>query len=111
MELTSEFNLFVIEDAAQGVDSYYTCKDGRRLALGSIRNLATFSFHETKNISSGEGGLLAIHDEQFVHRAEILFEKGTNRASFFRGEINMDALILDLLFYHQILLLLFYGLK
>lgn len=88
MELASEFNLFVVEDAAQAVDSYYTSKNGKKLPLGSIGNLATFSFHETKNISSGEGGLLAINDDQFVKRAEIIWEKGTNRASFFRGEIN-----------------------
>lgn len=88
MDLASEFNLFVIEDAAQAVDSYYTSKDGRKIALGSIGNLATFSFHETKNISSGEGGLLAINDDRFVKRAEIIWEKGTNRASFFRGEVN-----------------------
>ncbi|WP_339753937.1 dTDP-4-amino-4,6-dideoxygalactose transaminase [Algoriphagus aquimarinus] len=88
MELASEHNLFVIEDAAQAVDSYYTSRNGKRLPLGSIGHMATFSFHETKNISSGEGGLLAINDEQFVHRAEIIWEKGTNRASFFRGEIN-----------------------
>lgn len=88
MDLASEFNLFVIEDAAQAVDSYYTSKNGRKLALGSIGNLATFSFHETKNISSGEGGLLAINDDRFLKRAEIIWEKGTNRASFFRGEVN-----------------------
>jgi len=88
MELASDHNLFVIEDAAQAVDSYYTSRNGDKLPLGSIGHLATFSFHETKNISSGEGGLLAINDERFVTRAEIIWEKGTNRASFFRGEIN-----------------------
>ena len=88
MELAEAHNLFVIEDAAQAIDSYYTSKSGKRYPLGSIGHLATFSFHETKNISSGEGGLLAINDEQFVSRAEIIWEKGTNRASFFRGEIN-----------------------
>jgi len=88
MDLASAHNLYVIEDAAQAIDSYYTSRNGQRLPLGSIGHLATFSFHETKNISSGEGGLLAINDEQFVHRAEIIWEKGTNRASFFRGEIN-----------------------
>lgn len=88
MDLAAAHNLFVIEDAAQAVDSYYTSRNGEKLPLGSIGHLATFSFHETKNISSGEGGLLAINDEQFVHRAEIIWEKGTNRASFFRGEIN-----------------------
>jgi dTDP-4-amino-4,6-dideoxygalactose transaminase len=88
MDLASAHNLFVIEDAAQAIDSHYTSRSGQRLPLGSIGHLATFSFHETKNISSGEGGLLAINDEQFLHRAEIIWEKGTNRASFFRGEIN-----------------------
>jgi dTDP-4-amino-4,6-dideoxygalactose transaminase len=88
MDLALAHNLFVIEDAAQAIDSYYTSRSGKKLPLGSIGHLATFSFHETKNISSGEGGLLAINDEQFVHRAEIIWEKGTNRASFFRGEIN-----------------------
>ena len=88
MDLAAAHKLFVIEDAAQAVDSYYTSRTGTKQALGSIGHLATFSFHETKNISSGEGGLLAINDEQFVQRAEIIWEKGTNRASFFRGEIN-----------------------
>lgn len=83
MEIAQKHNLIVIEDAAQAVDSYYK---GR--PLGSIGHLAAFSFHETKNIIAGEGGLLAINDEQFVHRAEILWEKGTNRAEFFRGEVN-----------------------
>ena len=57
-------------------------------ALGSIGHLSAFSFHETKNIISGEGGMLAINDDRFIQRAEIIWEKGTNRASFFRGEIN-----------------------
>jgi len=83
MELAAKYNLFVIEDAAQAIDSYYKGKP-----LGSIGHLAAFSFHETKNIIAGEGGLLAINDNQFVDRAEVLWEKGTNRASFFRGEIN-----------------------
>lgn len=88
MELASKYNLLVIEDAAQAVDSFYTGKDGVVKALGSIGHLAAFSFHETKNIISGEGGMLAINDERFIHRAEIIWEKGTNRAEFFRGEIN-----------------------
>lgn len=83
MELANRFNLFVIEDAAQAIDSFYK---GR--PLGSIGHLATFSFHETKNIISGEGGMLVINDENFMERAEIIWEKGTNRAAFFRGEIN-----------------------
>lgn len=88
MEIATKHNLFVVEDAAQAIDSYYTGKDGVKKALGSIGHLAAFSFHETKNIHSGEGGLLAINDEQFIRRAEIIWEKGTNRAEFFRGEVN-----------------------
>lgn len=83
MTIAKKHNILVVEDAAQAVESFYNGKP-----LGSIGHLATFSFHETKNISSGEGGLLAINDEQFCERAEILWEKGTNRSQFFRGEIN-----------------------
>ena len=83
MEIANRHNLLVVEDAAQAVDSYYK---GR--ALGSIGHLGCFSFHETKNIISGEGGMLTINDERFVRRAEIIWEKGTNRAEFFRGEVN-----------------------
>ena len=88
LNLANKYNLIVIEDAAQAIDSYYSFKDGTRKALGSIGHLSAFSFHETKNIISGEGGMLAINDEKFIHRAEIIWEKGTNRAEFFRGEIN-----------------------
>jgi dTDP-4-amino-4,6-dideoxygalactose transaminase len=88
MELADKYNLFVVEDAAQAIDSFYTGKNGVKRALGSIGHLAAFSFHETKNIISGEGGMLAINDESFVDRAEIIWEKGTNRSSFFRGEVN-----------------------
>lgn len=88
MELAKKHNLFVVEDAAQAIDSYYTGKDGIKKPLGSIGHLAAFSFHETKNIISGEGGMLAINDEQFINRAEIIWEKGTNRSSFFRGEVD-----------------------
>lgn len=88
MELAAKYNLLVIEDAAQAVDSFYIGKDGVKRALGSIGHLAAFSFHETKNIISGEGGMLTINDERFIHRAEIIWEKGTNRAEFFRGEVN-----------------------
>lgn len=83
MSLAKKYNLYVVEDAAHAIDSYYK---GRR--LGSIGHLSTFSFHETKNIISGEGGMLVINDKKFNKRAEILWEKGTNRASFHRGEIN-----------------------
>ncbi|WP_216689921.1 dTDP-4-amino-4,6-dideoxygalactose transaminase [Hymenobacter siberiensis] len=83
MEIANRHNLFVVEDAAQAIDSYYKGK-----ALGTIGHLAAFSFHETKNIISGEGGMLAINDERFAARAEIIREKGTNRSSFFRGEVD-----------------------
>lgn len=83
MDIANKHNIFVVEDAAQAIDSYYKGK-----ALGSIGHLGTFSFHETKNIISGEGGLLTINDERFVDRAEILWEKGTNRSAFFKGEVD-----------------------
>ena len=83
MEIANKYNLIVVEDAAQAIDSYYK---GR--PLGSIGHLSAFSFHETKNIIAGEGGMLAINDERFIRRAEIIWEKGTNRAEFFRGEVN-----------------------
>lgn len=88
MELATKYNLLVIEDAAQAIDSFYTSKDGVQRALGSIGHMAAFSFHETKNIVSGEGGMLTINDDRFINRAEIIWEKGTNRAEFFRGEVN-----------------------
>lgn len=83
MAISKEFNIPVVEDAAQAIDSYYNDKP-----LGSIGTFGTFSFHETKNIISGEGGMLVINDEKYIQRAEIIREKGTNRASFFRGEVN-----------------------
>jgi len=83
MELANKHNLFVIEDAAQAIDAYY-----HNRALGSIGHLACFSFHETKNIVSGEGGLLVINDKRFIQRAEVLWEKGTNRSAFIRGEVD-----------------------
>ena len=88
MSLATKYNLFVIEDAAQAIDSYYKGSDGVKKALGSIGHMAAFSFHETKNIISGEGGLLAINDDQFIDRAEIIWEKGTNRSAFFRGDVD-----------------------
>ena len=83
MELAEQHNLLVVEDAAHAVQSYY--KDE---PLGSIGHLGTFSFHETKNIISGEGGMLAVNHEPFLDRAEIIWEKGTNRAAFHRGEVD-----------------------
>jgi len=88
MALAERYGLFVIEDAAQAIDSYYTGADGRKRPLGSIGHLSAFSFHETKNVISGEGGMLVINDPRFADRAEIIREKGTNRSAFFRGEIN-----------------------
>lgn len=81
MELAEKHKLYVIEDAAQAIDSYYKDKP-----LGSFGHLAAFSFHETKNVISGEGGMLVINDDRFIKRAEIIREKGTNRSAFFRGE-------------------------
>jgi dTDP-4-amino-4,6-dideoxygalactose transaminase len=88
MDIAQRYDLYVVEDAAQAIDSFYTGRDGVARALGSIGHLAAFSFHETKNIISGEGGMLAINDMQFAKRAEIIWEKGTNRSSFFRGEVD-----------------------
>lgn len=83
MAVAEKYSLFVVEDAAQAIDSYCNGQP-----LGTIGHLAAFSFHETKNIIAGEGGLLAINDERFFSRAEIIREKGTNRAKFFRGEVD-----------------------
>lgn len=84
MEIANKYNLYVIEDAAQGMMSKYKGK-----SLGTIGHLGTYSFHETKNYTSGgEGGLLIINDEKFIERAEIIREKGTNRSKFFRGMVD-----------------------
>lgn len=83
MNLATRHNLLVVEDAAHAIDSYYKGKP-----LGSIGHFGTFSFHETKNIISGEGGMLCVNDERFIRRAEIIWEKGTDRAAFSRGEVN-----------------------
>jgi dTDP-4-amino-4,6-dideoxygalactose transaminase len=88
MSLAKQYNLFVVEDAAQAIDSYYIGKDGLKKPLGGIGHLSAFSFHETKNIISGEGGMLVVNDAQFAQRAEIIWEKGTNRSAFFRGEVD-----------------------
>ncbi|MFN5675484.1 MAG: dTDP-4-amino-4,6-dideoxygalactose transaminase [Bacteroidota bacterium] len=88
MEIANENKLYVIEDAAHAIDSYYIGKDGVKKPLGSIGHMAAFSFHETKNIISGEGGMLVVNDERFVKRAEIIWEKGTNRSAFFKGEVD-----------------------
>lgn len=88
VEVCKKHNLIIIEDAAQAIDSYFTFSNGEKKALGSIGDLGAFSFHETKNIISGEGGMLTINNEKFIERAEVIWEKGTNRSQFFRGEIN-----------------------
>lgn len=87
-DFAHKYNLLIIEDAAHAVDSSYIDSIGNKKPLGSIGHLACFSFHETKNIQCGEGGMLVINDERFVRRSEIIWEKGTNRAAFFRGEID-----------------------
>ncbi|WP_321332041.1 dTDP-4-amino-4,6-dideoxygalactose transaminase [uncultured Bacteroides sp.] len=84
MEIAHKHGILVVEDNAQGLDSFYK---GR--PLGGIGDFGCVSFHETKNITAGgEGGLLVVNNEQFVRRAEIIWEKGTNRAEFFRGMVN-----------------------
>ncbi len=90
MDIAKRYHLYVVEDAAQGIQSTY-----KGQALGTIGDYGCFSFHETKNLSMGEGGALLIKDPKNVERAEIIREKGTNRSKFFRGEIDkytwMDA--------------------
>lgn len=88
MEIAKANNLFVIEDAALAIDSFYLEENGNKKPLASIGHFGTFSFHETKNIISGEGGALIINDTEFIQRAEIIREKGTDRARLFRGEID-----------------------
>lgn len=90
MALAKKYDLWVIEDAAQAIDAYYLSSkhNSTTKVLGSIGHFGCFSFHETKNITSGEGGMLVINDERFIRRAEIIWEKGTNRAEFFRGKVN-----------------------
>ena len=84
MALADKYHLLVVEDAAQALDAYY-----KGCPLGTIGHLGAISFYETKNVTAGgEGGLLLVNDERFIRRAEIIWEKGTNRAEFFRGEVN-----------------------
>ena len=83
MQFANERGILVVEDAAHSIDSYY-----KNRPLGGIGHLGAFSFHETKNISSGEGGMLVVNDERFLRRSEIIWEKGTNRAEFYRGMVN-----------------------
>jgi dTDP-4-amino-4,6-dideoxygalactose transaminase len=83
MKLAHEHNLLVVEDAAHSIDSFHNGKP-----LGGIGHFGTFSFHETKNIICGEGGMLVVNEDQQIKRAEIIWEKGTDRAAFYRGEVN-----------------------
>lgn len=83
LAVAKKYNLSVIEDAAQAIDSYY-----KGIPLGTLGNLATFSFHETKNIIAGEGGMLVVTDPAFHKRADVIWEKGTNRKAFFNGEVD-----------------------
>jgi dTDP-4-amino-4,6-dideoxygalactose transaminase len=82
-EITDRNNIFLIEDSAHSIDSYY-----KGIPLGSIGDFSAFSFHETKNITAGEGGMLIVNDGEYADRAEILREKGTNRAKYLKGEVN-----------------------
>jgi dTDP-4-amino-4,6-dideoxygalactose transaminase len=88
MAIASKYKICVVEDAAQAIDSFFIDSSNNRKSLGSIGHLSAFSFHESKNIQCGEGGLLVINDDRFNSRAEIIWEKGTNRAAFFRGEVD-----------------------
>jgi dTDP-4-amino-4,6-dideoxygalactose transaminase len=81
MQIAKKHTLYVVEDAAQAIDSYY-----KGQPLGGIGDFGTFSFHETKNIIAGEGGLLVVNNKKYIDRSEIIWEKGTNRSAFFRGE-------------------------
>jgi dTDP-4-amino-4,6-dideoxygalactose transaminase len=83
MDIAQKHGLYVVEDAAQGVNAKYGDK-----FLGTIGDIGTYSFHETKNVISGEGGAIVINNEKFVERAEIIRDKGTNRSKFFRGEVD-----------------------
>lgn len=83
LKLCKKYGLFLIEDCAQSIDSFY-----RGVPLGSFGDAATFSFHETKNVIAGEGGCLVVNNPDWVKRAEIIREKGTDRSAFFRGEVS-----------------------
>ena len=87
-KIARKYGIWLIEDAAQAINSYYRGEDKSERALGSFGDLAAFSFHETKNIISGEGGMLVINDPALFQRAEIIWEKGTNRSAFYRGEVD-----------------------
>jgi len=88
LTLARSNSIWVVEDAAQAIDAFFTNSKGEKCALGAVGHLGAFSFHETKNIMCGEGGLLSVCEPYFKERAEIIWEKGTNRSQFFRGEID-----------------------
>ncbi|MDN3687842.1 dTDP-4-amino-4,6-dideoxygalactose transaminase [Cyclobacterium jeungdonense] len=87
LDLCKKYGLFLIEDAAAALDGYYLAKDGDALPLGSMGDFATFSFHETKNISCGEGGLLVVNNPSFFKEADLVWNRGTNRSEFEMGHV------------------------
>ena len=88
ISIAKKYDLFVVEDAAQAIDNYYIDSDKNLIPIGTQGHLSTFSFHESKNIICGEGGMLVINEERFINRSEIIWEKGTDRAAFWRGEVD-----------------------
>lgn len=86
LELCKKYGLFLVEDAAAALDGYYLGKDGAALPLGSLGDFATFSFHETKNISCGEGGMLVVNNPAFLKEADLVWNRGTNRSEFEKGK-------------------------
>ena len=90
LKIAEKYNLYIVEDAAHAIDSHYHYLNPEKKSrpLGGIGHIGAFSFHETKNIISGEGGMITVNDPALVSRAEIIWEKGTDRAAFFRGEVD-----------------------
>ena len=88
LSLAAIYNIKIIEDAAQALDAFHVSESGARKRLGNLGQISAFSFHETKNVIAGEGGMIVINDKDIVKKAEILREKGTNRSAFFRGEVD-----------------------
>lgn len=88
ISICRKYNITLIEDAAQAIDNYFINNNSIKQPLGSFGDMATFSFHETKNLHCGEGGLLVINNEKLISRAEIIWEKGTNRSAFYKGIVD-----------------------
>lgn len=88
VSIAKENNLFLVEDAAQAIDNYHINELGAKVPLGTIGDFGTLSFHETKNISCGEGGLLMVNNSKFLNQSNIILEKGTNRTTFMEGKVN-----------------------